>query len=121
ARCIPEPEDACDLLPQPARREIVARERALLGVPEQALVEDGRALEQLEQPLAPAALAIGLRIAVLVLELDAEPAREHLDRADEVEVVQPLHERDRIAALAAAEALERAARGRDGEARRPLL
>src|SRR4029079_3133441 len=121
ARGEAETELAADLLPQPARREVVAREGARLRFPQVALVERRRPVEQLEQPLAPLSQPVLLRRRLLVLELDAEAVGQPLDRADEVDVLQLLDECDRVAALAAAEALEGAAVGRDAEARRLLL
>ena len=118
---VADAELAADLLAEAARREVLARGRADVGVPQHTPVELGGALEQRAQPLVARALTLVLGRALLVLELDVEPPREHFDRVDEVDAV-PLHEeRDRVAALAAAEALERAARGRDREARRALL
>ena len=52
-----EPELAADLLAQAAPREVVARQRAGLRVPEVALVERGRLVEQRVEPLPPAARA----------------------------------------------------------------
>ena len=60
-------------------------------------------------------------MSLLVLDLHAEALRKLLDRADEVERVELRDERDRVAALAASEALVRAACRRHREARRPLL
>src|SRR4029077_18581422 len=67
----------------------------------------------------PLLLLLGRRL--LVLEVDAETPCEQLDRADEVDVLRVLDKRDRVAALAAPEALEGAASRRDGEAGRALL
>ena len=119
ARGEAEPELAADLLAEVARGEVLARKRAALGLPQEPLVEGRRPVEQLEEPLTPLPRAVLLGRGLLVLELHAEPVAEPLDRADEVEVLLLLDERDRVAALAAAEALERAAVGRDAEARRP--
>ena len=57
----PEPVFATDVLAQSTAREIVPRRRPRLRVPEVALVERGGRVEQLEQPLAPAALRVLLR------------------------------------------------------------
>src|SRR6185437_12167818 len=114
AGCVAEPELAADLLAEPAGGEIVARAGSGLRLPEHAGVEFGRPLEQRPQLiLAPTPLLL-LRRGLLVLELDPEAPREQLDRADEVDVLRLLDERDRVAALAAAEALVRAASRRDG-------
>ena len=110
ARRIAEPELAADLLAEPAGGEVLARAGAGLGLPEHSRVELGRPLEQRPQPVLALSLLLLLGRRLLVLELDAEAAREQLDRADEVDVLGLLDEGDRVAALAAAEALERAAR-----------
>ena len=121
AGCEAEAELLAHVLAEPTAGEVLARERAPVALPQHALVERGRPLEQLLEPLAALALPGGLGRDLLVLDLDVEPLREELDRADEVDLLELLDERDRIAALAAAEALERPARRRDDEARRPLL
>ena len=112
---------AADLLAEAAALEVRARRLAARRFPEVALVERGRLLEQREQPLALPALAILLRRALLVLQRHVEPVGQELDRTDEVQVLLLLDERDRVAALAAAEALERASVGRHAEARRLLV
>ena len=117
---VTEPKLTADLLAELTGGEVVARRSTRLRLPEHACVELGRPLEQRAQPLVAAALLLLLGRRLLVFELDPEPSREQLDRADEVEVLGLLDEGDRVAALATAEALERAAGGRDGEARRPL-
>ena len=66
----PQPERAARLLPQPAPDEVVAREPSGLRLPEVALVEGGRGVEDLEQPPAAAALLLGVRRGLLVLEPD---------------------------------------------------
>src|SRR5581483_2606189 len=116
--CIAEPERAADVLAEPSAGEIF--DRARVAVPEHALVESGRALEQLLEPVSAPPRPLDLGRELLVLERDTEAAREELDRADEVDLLDLPDERDRIPALAAAEALERAARRRDDEARRLL-
>src|SRR5207253_10427519 len=108
-------------LAEPARGEAATRPGARLRLPEHAPVELGRALEQGTEPLVAPPLLLLLRRRLLVLELDAEAPGQQLDRADEVDVLGLLDEGDRVAALAAAEALEGAASLRDGEARRALL
>ena len=112
---------AADLLAEAAALEVPARRLASRRVPEVALVEARRLLEQREQPLALPALAILLRRALLVLQRHVEAVGQELDRTDEVEVLELLDEGDRVAALAAAEALEGASIGRDTETRRLLL
>src|SRR5919106_5839744 len=86
-----------------------------------ALVERRRLLQHLEQPLASVARALGVRGRLLVLERDAEAVGQPLDRAREVDALRLLDERDQVAALPAAEAVEELVRGVDREARRPLL
>src|SRR5690242_13291014 len=118
---VAEPELPADVLAEAAAGEVLARKSAGVAVPQHAFVEDGRPFEQLLEPLAPFPFLGGLGRDLLVLDLDAEAAGEELDRTDEVDLLELLDERDRVAALAAAEALERAARGSDDEARRALL
>ena len=121
ARGQPEPERLRDLLAEPATLEIRAHRLAGRALPEVALVERGRRLEQLVEPVALAPLRVGLRRGLLVLELDVEAVGEPLDRADEVQSLELLDEADRVAADAAAEAVVRPAVRRHGEARRLLL
>ena len=70
-----------------------------------ALEEGGGLVEHGVEPLAALARLVGQRRALLVLELDPEPLRQPLDRADEVEPLGLAHEGDDVAALAAAEAV----------------
>src|SRR5215210_4497133 len=86
-----------------------------------ALVKGRRLLQQLVQPLAPLTRTVGVGRRLLVLERNAEAVCEPLDRAGEVEVLRLLDERDQVAALPAAEAVEELVGGIDREARRPLL
>src|ERR671934_578642 len=95
--------------------------RADIGLPQVALVERRRPVEELVQALLAPAEALLLGRGLLVLELHVEAVGEELDRADEVDALALLDEGDRVAPLAAAEALERAALGRDAEARGSLL
>ena len=117
----PEAELLRDLLAEPAAREILAHRLARRPLPEVPLEEDRRLLEQREHPLATPARLVRLRRDLLVLERDAEPLREPLDRADEVESLGLADEGDDVAALAAAEAVVEVEVGVDGEARGPLL
>src|SRR5262249_46751569 len=121
ARRVAETELSAHLLAEPAFGQVFTGRRASWGVPEHARVELGCSPEQRPPPLVPLPLALLLGRCLLVLELDAEAPGEQLDRPHEVDVLDLLDERDRVAALAAAEALERAPRRRDGEARRSLL
>ena len=117
----PEPELAAGLLAEPAPGQVLARRRAGVRVPEVALVERGGLLEQRVEPVAPLPVGVGLRRGLVVLERDVEALGEELDGADEVELLGLAHERDRVAARAAAEAVVDALLGVDREARRPLL
>src|SRR5438874_2565890 len=121
ARRVAEAELPAYLVAEPARGEVVARERALVAIAKHALVERRRTFEHLAETLFAPALAVRLGRALLVFELDAEALAETLDRADEVDLLHLLDEGDRIAPLAAPEALERPARRRHGEARSLLL
>src|SRR5207245_2597034 len=103
ARGEPEPELAADLLAAAAPREVRARLRGSLGLPEVALVEAGGPLEQRVEALSVSALPVLLGRPLLVVELHVEAIGEPLDRADEVDPLVLLHERDRVASLAAAE------------------
>ena len=57
------------------------------------------------EAVAPLPLGLDPGRGLLVLERDAEPLGEPLDRPDEVEVLRLADERDDVAALAAAEAV----------------
>src|SRR5207249_6388908 len=116
-----EPKLGTNLLVEPAVGEVGARRLTPLRLPERAFVEDGGLLEQRVEPIASAALRVGLRRELLVLERNVEPVGEPLDRADEIEPIRLLDERDGIAADAAAEAVVRALFRQDGERRRLLL
>src|SRR5207245_16541 len=117
----PDPGLPRDRLSEPARREVLPRERAGLRLPEVALVERRRALEHRVQPFLPLPLAIRLRRRLLVLERDVEAVRQPLDRPDEVELLGLLDEIDRVAALAAAEAVKGSTLRHHRERRRLLL
>ena len=107
--------------PSPRPGEILAHRLSRGPFPEVPLEEDRRLLEQREEPLASPARLVRLRRDLLVLERDAEPLREPLDRADEVEPFGLADEGDDVAALAAAEAVVEVEIGVDGEARGALL
>ena len=116
-----EPELAADRFAEPSAREVLAHRRACRRLPEVALVERGRLLEDGVQPVAPLPRLLELRRGLLVLEVDAEPLGQPLDGLGEVEVLGLADERDHVAALAAAEAVVQLVGRIDGEARRPLL
>src|SRR5205085_7389707 len=101
----PEPVLAAHGVRQPATLEIRARRLSPGGVPQIPLVERGGLVEDLEQTLAPLPRTVRLRGALLVLERHAEPLRQPLDRAGEVEVLALLDERNDVAADPAAEAV----------------
>ncbi len=117
----PEPELAADLLAQPAAGEVVAGEAPGGGIPQVALVEARRVVEQREQPLAPRASRVLARGALLVLDRDPEPVGEPLHRPDEVEALGVLDEPDHVAALVTAVAVVELVDGVDREARGLLL
>ena len=116
-----EPELAADRLAEPSAREVVAHRRAGRRLPEVALVERRRLLENGVQPVAPLPRLLELRRGLLVLEIDAEPLGKPLDRLGEVEVLGLADERDHVAALATAEAVVQLVGRVDGEARCPLF
>src|SRR5262249_7733511 len=89
--------------------------------PEQLLEVLGRLLEHCVDafPLLPGGILRGR--GLLVLQGDAEPIGQPLDRADEVEPLHLLDEADRVAAALAAETLVEAVRAVHREAWRPLL
>ena len=64
---------------------------------------------RVDQPAALALLLAGHVAALLVAQFEAGPAGQPLDRLDEAEPVDLLHELDDVAALGAAEAVEQAA------------
>ena len=118
-RRVPAAERRRGRLVEPALGEELARldrvRRAqLLGV------ELGRRAVRVDEPGAGALVPLPARRAALVGQLDAGALGEPLDRLDEAQVVDLHQERDDVAALAAAEAVERAVRRPDVE-RRGLL
>src|SRR5205823_3544552 len=108
----PEPELATGILGETSRRQVLLDRFPRLR-PEHPLVERRGLVEQRIQPLLALALRIRLRRRLLVLERHVEAVAEPLDRTDEVEPLGLAHERDRVAAHPAAEAVVRAAVGRD--------
>ena len=83
--------------------QVAARETGVVVRHQPVVVEVDRGGDGLVQPIA--ALAI-LRVrGVVVAELNARSRREPFDGADEVEMLDLAHERDRIAARRAAEAV----------------
>src|SRR4030095_14965626 len=73
------------------------------------------------EPLAAVPGCVGGRRRLLVLERHAKPLAQPLGGLREVKVLGLANERDEVAALAAAEAVEELVDGVDGKARRPLL
>jgi hypothetical protein len=76
---------------------------------------------RLDEPAARAAVALDRGAAALVGEVDARPVREPLDGLHERQVLDLHHEGDHVAAVAAAEAVERAVRRAHVERRRLLV
>ena len=70
---------------------------------------------RVDQPAPLALLLAGHIAALLVAQVDAGPAGQPLDRLDEAEPVNLLHELDRVAALGAGETVEKSSRGGDVE------
>src|SRR5712692_4687483 len=112
---------AANVLAETAPGKVLAHRLARLGLPEVALVERGRLLEQRVQPLGAAAACVRLRRGRLVLERDPVAVGEPLDRAREVEVLRLADEGDDVAGGRAAEAVVQALLRADREARRPFL
>src|SRR6185503_17892652 len=106
ARREAEPVLVADLLAEGAARQVLACRCAGCGIPEVALVEARGLLEQCEQALAPAPLRVLLRRRLVVLEGHPVALGEPFDRLREVELHGLANERDQVAALAAAEAVE---------------
>ena len=116
-----EAELLADRFVEPALLQVGANGGGSCPFPEISLVEDRRRFEHREVPIAALPPRRGLGRGLLVLELDAGAVAEPLDRLDEVEPLALLHERDQVAALPAAEAVEELLDRVHGEARRPLL
>jgi hypothetical protein len=117
----PKPVVAADLLPQPALTQVLACGLSRRGVPEVALVEARRLLEQRQEPLASAPRRVAFRRGLLVLERYAVPLGEPLDRLREVELLALADEADDVPAGAAAEAVVELVLRIHREAGRPLL
>lgn len=92
-----------------------------LGALQLVHVELGGHLVRLDQADALTALVRGVVAALLVPQGDARLAGEAFDDLGEGEVVDLHHERDGVAALLAAEAMEEALAGADLEGRRLLV
>src|SRR5262249_23426509 len=99
-RRVAEPKLAADVLAEPPRREVLPRRRPGLRLPKPPRVDLGGPLEQRSQPVVALPPPLLLRRRLLVLELDAEAPRQHLDRSDEVDVLCLLDEGDRVTSLA---------------------
>jgi hypothetical protein len=84
-------------------------------------VELGGPLVGVQQPGAGAAVALDRTAAALVGQPVAEPVGQPLHGLHEPDDLDLLHERERVAALAAAEAVEGAVRGAHVERRRLLV
>lgn len=92
-----------------------------LGAVQLLDIELGGGLVRLDQPDALAALVGGVVAALLVAQGDARLGGEPLDRLGEGEVVDLHHERDGVAALLAAEAVEESLARADLEGGRLLV
>lgn len=92
-----------------------------LGTVQLLDIELGGGLVRLDQPDALAALVGGVVAALLVAQGDARLGGEPLDRLGEGEVVDLHHERDGVAALLAAEAVEESLARADLEGGRLLV
>src|SRR5262249_12475345 len=121
ARRVADPERAQRLLGEAAVGQVPARGRCLLRLPQVALVEAGRALQQLQQPLARLAALGRARVLVLDGQLDADALGQRLHRADEVQALGLLDELERVAPDPAAEAVVDALVSIHAERRRALL
>lgn len=120
-RAVADAEVGGRRLVEPAlREERPADLRLGLGVELLGVVHRG-GLVGLHQPDALTALMAGVVPALLVAQGDAGGAREPLDGLREGQVVDLHHERDGVAALLAAEAVEEALAGADLERRRLLV
>jgi len=117
----PDPELPQRPLLQATRSEVRARGGGLGRLPQHPHVIRGRALEQGEQPLAPAAALGVARVLGLALELDPRARGQRLQGAREVEPLRLHDELEDVAARAAAEAVVDLFRRVDPERRRPLV
>src|SRR5262249_49086595 len=117
----PEAILAADVLAERAAREVVARSRARLRLPQVALVEARCGIEEREQALRSAPALVFLRRPLLVLEPNVEAISEPFDRAREVELLRLADERDHVALRAAAEAVVELVSWIDREARRAFF
>src|SRR5581483_4971676 len=111
--CPSELVRAHDVAVDAARPQVPARPAGVRAV-QQALVVPGHGLRHRVDERAPP-LASFVLVALGVADGDAGLAGEPLDGTDEIEVLDLAHERDGIATLAAAEALEEAVLLVDGE------
>ena len=86
--------------------QVAARDPGVGRLEQTPVVEVDRGLHRLRANVG-VALALLRERRVVVAQRDVGPRREPLDRADEVEMLDFANERDRIAALFAAEAVAR--------------
>ena len=123
ARRVADPEAAHQLLVEAAAEEVVARRRGLARLPEVALVEGGRPLQELLPVPFRLAARLGRGVLLGVLDRDAEALGELLDRLEEAARALLLpHPVDRVARRAAAVAVVAAeVRGEQAERGRALL
>ena len=116
-----EPELAANGFAEAAALEVGAHGHAGFGLPQVPLVEGRGLVEHGVEAVTPLARLLLLRRGLLVLERDAEPLRQPLDRSGEVEILGLADEGDHVAALAAAEAVVELVGRVHREARRSLL
>ncbi len=111
-----EPEVADRGVIEAAPRDVLARVRRVVGLPQPVLVEHGGGLVRGVEPL------VALRLLwVAALQRDAGAIGEDAQRLGKLDVVALLHEREDVAAGAArAEAVPRPPVGRDDERGRPF-
>ena len=103
------------LVGEAAAVQVVERRLAVAALGQDAVIEGDRGVEHVAQPL-PAGVLARRPLA----DLDARPPGQPAQRLGEVDRVALHHEVEDVPSPAAAEALPRLARGRDGEGRRLL-
>src|SRR5207247_4864514 len=101
-----EPTRPQHIRPQSPPRAVLPRRRGRRRLPEVALVERRRPLNERAQPLPPPPPLLRPRILVLTAELHAVAVGQHLDGRREVEPLGRLHELDRVPRPPAAEAVK---------------
>ena len=100
---------------EPATSDVATGVPRVVGLQQPVVVEVDRCPHGLGQ--AGLALPVARMRRVVVAECDVGLRRESLDGTDEVEVLDLAHERDRVPALLATEAMKQAHARVDGEGR----